>query len=88
MKLKKNPKVVTEKLDGEICIFNPENANYINLNFTGSKIWDLLDKTIDVEEIIRLLKSEYESENQIIENETKLFIKKCLENNLLISFKD
>ena len=52
MKLKKNEAVISEVLDGEICIFNPKNANYINLNSTATKIWKLLDSIEELNEII------------------------------------
>ena len=59
MKLKKNEAVISEVLDGEICIFNPKNANYINLNSTATKIWKLLDSIEELNEIITILKLEF-----------------------------
>jgi hypothetical protein len=39
----RNPAICSAELDGEICLFHPESAQYINLNATGSAIWTLLD---------------------------------------------
>ena len=82
MKLKRNPKVVSDKLDGEICIFNPVNAIYINLNSTGSKIWDLLETPKTFSELLDQLTSEYETKDQKIEQEVKSFINNCIEHNI------
>lgn len=83
MKLKRNPQVVSSKLDKEVCIFNPLNANYINLNSTGSKIWDFLETPKTYFEILNQLKSEFESEDQIIEKEVNSFINDCIDQNIV-----
>lgn len=84
MKLTKNDSVISEILDGEICIFNPKNAEYINLNSTGTRIWELLDSLKDINEIIQILKTEYKDQDLNIEKETKLFIDDCIKNNILV----
>ena len=85
MKLKKNDEVISEILDGEICIFNPKNANYINLNSTATRIWELLDSLEEVDKIINKLKSEFPDQNLVVEDQTKLFIEDCIRNDILIN---
>ncbi|MBO8240569.1 PqqD family protein [Prochlorococcus marinus XMU1412] len=82
MKLKKNPKLVSEVLDEEICLFNPKNAKYINLNSTGSIIWGLLDTSKEVDEIIKIMKKGYKDKNTNIENEIMLFINDGIANDI------
>ena len=50
MLISRNPEVCAEELDGEICLFEPVKAEYLNLNATGSAIWNLLEEpaTLDL----------------------------------------
>ena len=84
MKLKKNKYNSSEILDEEVCIFNPNNAQYITLNSTASRIWDLLDLQINIEEIVEILKKEYNEKEIKLEDETRSFIEDCIETGILI----
>ncbi len=84
MKLTKNPYTSSEILDNEVCIFNPNNAQYITLNSTASRIWELLDLQINIREIVEILKKEYKEKDNILEDETKTFINQCIESGILI----
>ena len=87
MKLTKNPYTSSEILDEEVCIFNPNNAQYVTLNSTASRIWELLDLQINIKEIVKILKKEYEEKESKLENEITSFIEECLENGILICDK-
>lgn len=87
MKLTKNPYTSSEILDEEVCIFNPNNAQYVTLNSTASRIWELLDLQINIKEIVKILKKEYEEKESKLENEITSFIEECLENGILIRDK-
>lgn len=87
MKFTKNPTTSSEILDGEICIFNANNAQYINLNSTASRIWELLDLQINIKQIVDILKKEYQGSEIKLEDETRLFIDQCLESGILICDK-
>ena len=84
MKLRKNPYTSSEVLDEEVCIFNPNNAHYITLNSTASRIWELLDLQINIKEIVEILKKEYKEKEIKLEEETRSFIEDCIENGILI----
>ena len=84
MKLSKNPYTSSEVLDDEVCIFNPNNAQYITLNSTASRIWDLLDLQINIKEIVEILKKEYTEKEIKLEDETRSFIENCIETGILI----
>ena len=59
MPLSRNPEICAAELDGEMCLFNPEQAEYLNLNGTGSSIWNLLDAPAELEELICELQARY-----------------------------
>ena len=81
-KIERNDKVVFTELEDEVCLFNPEKGEYLNLNKTGSRIWNLLDKPILIEHILEVLFEEYDSTNENIDLSTELFIKDGLQKEL------
>ena len=86
MILKKNPEVVYSNLDSEVFLFNPNKGLYMNLNATGSIIWNLLDKFSTFEEIANELKEIFEVENSNYVEELKIFIEES--QNFEILLKD
>ena len=83
MKLTKNKNLVSEILDREICIFNPINSQYINLNSTATRIWEILDTSRNINELIKILKLEYKDNGSLLESHVSLFIEDCIKNGIL-----
>ena len=83
MKIARNPLFVSEVLDGEICIFDPTNASYFNLNSTGSFIWRALTKSKSRDEILELLFKEYKIKLED-KREVLAFIDECIKNEIFI----
>lgn len=84
MTLSRNIAVCAALLDGEICLFDPENAHYLNLNSTGSAIWELLEEPMELEQLVDKLVARYSIEKNKCLVETKLFIEASLEQGFLI----
>ena len=81
-KIERNNNVVFTELDNEVCLFNPEKGEYLNLNQTGSRIWNLLDKPTLIERIIEVLFEEYDGTNENIYLNTELFINDGLQKEI------
>lgn len=47
-----HPEVCAAELDGELCLFHPVTAQYLNLNATGSAIWRLLEQPFSREALV------------------------------------
>tara|TARA_B100000242_G_C42964458_1_gene447395 strand:- start:165 stop:428 length:264 start_codon:yes stop_codon:yes gene_type:complete len=72
-------------LDEEICIFDPNTAEYHNLNSTATFIWQILDKNIlSFEEIVDKLLEEYEVERKFCVNQLKTYLDSLLKESLII----
>ena len=52
MNIKKNPEIISAVLDEDYCLFIPSTAMYLNLNSTGSFLWELLEETDDFNKIV------------------------------------
>ena len=74
MLLRRNPDICAAELDGEVCLFNPENAEYLNLNATGSSIWNLLENPADLDDLLAELQARYEVDEATCRHETGQFV--------------
>ena len=84
MSLSRNPEICAAELDGEVCLFNPENAQYLNLNSTGSSIWNLLDVPMDVDALISDLQGRYSVDPHTCRKETEVFVAEALKRGMLV----
>ena len=84
MNFKRNPDVFFATLDNEICLFNPNEAKYLNLNSTATKIWDFLTEKRSLQEIINHLLTIYEIDKKSCEQETLEFIEIAVNKSILI----
>lgn len=84
MLLNRNPEICAAELDGEVCLFNPQSAVYLNLNSTGSNIWNLLEAPTALDELIRNLQARYAVDADICRSETESFVSEALEKGMLL----
>jgi hypothetical protein len=80
----RNPEICAAELDGEICLFHPENAQYLNLNSTGSAIWTLLEDSTDREDLVAQLLARFEVDEAICRRETEAFLAEALALGMLL----
>ncbi|MFM7647830.1 MAG: PqqD family protein [Cyanobium sp.] len=83
MTLSRNPAICAAELDGEICLFHPDNAEYLNLNVTGSAVWALLDAPMDREQLLEHLLERYAVEEATCRHDTEAFLAEAIERGML-----
>ena len=84
MPLQRNPVICAAELDGEVCLFHPERAEYLNLNGSGSAIWNLLETPLKREELIARLLTLQEVEESVCRRDTEIFLSLALEQDMLL----
>jgi hypothetical protein len=84
MTLSRNPAICAAELDGEICLFHPDNAEYLNLNATGSAVWTLLDAPMDREQLLAHLLERYAVEEATCRRDTEAFLAEAIARGMLI----
>lgn len=84
MLLSRNPDVCAAELDGEVCLFHPLNAQYLNLNATGSSIWNLLETPTAREAVLNQLLALYAVEESTCRRETEAFLAEALQRGMLL----
>lgn len=82
-KVKKNPRLITKKMSGEIIILDPIAGEIRRLNETASVIWQTIKRETTVEEIINKICQEFEVESPKARNDVLYFLKKYLEEDLI-----
>lgn len=84
MLLSRNPDVCAAELDGEVCLFHPDSAQYLNLNATASAIWNLLEDPTDRDSLVAQLLDRYDVDEAICRGETDAFLARALELRMLL----
>jgi hypothetical protein len=82
--LQRNPAICAAELDGEVCLFHPDNAEYLNLNATGSAIWTLLETPLTADDLIERLLERYAVDEQTCRQDTDQFLSQALERGMLL----
>ena len=85
MKYRQNTEIFSASLDEEVCIFNPANGEYINLNKTASKIWELIEQSTSIKKLVNSLNEIYEDKELILETELIEFLEKGMKKGFIIS---
>ena len=80
----RNPQVCAAELDGEICLFEPVKAEYLNLNSTGSAIWNLLEKPTELDHLLEALQNRYDVDLDTCRQQTEAFLGEAFKRGMLL----
>jgi hypothetical protein len=75
MRVKRSDKAVCRIIDDEVVILIPEKGILYALGGCGSRVWELIDGTATVSEIINIICDEYEVEPERAREDINEFIK-------------
>lgn len=81
--VERNQEIDASELDGETVMMDMERGNYFMLNPVGSRIWELIEKPVSVEEIIHQLREEYKVSLEECHEAVKEFLHELHHANLL-----
>lgn len=68
-RLLRSEDVLFQNLDGEAVLLDLASETYFGLNEVGTKVWELLESSPTLGEIVSLLQSEYEVESARAESD-------------------
>ena len=75
--------VYSSELDGEICIFESTNAEYLTLNETSTYIWKLISVPSSLNLIISKLRQTYEVNENTIFQDVEDFLNKGVDAGVI-----
>lgn len=64
IKYSRNSKAISGRLHDEIVMMDLDQGKYFSLNPVATRIWDLLEKPVTVDELCDLLMDEYDVEKE------------------------
>jgi len=82
--LSRHPEVCAAELDGDVCLFHPDTAQYLNLNPTASAIWRLLEQPLSRDALVTALVASHDVEEAHCRQETESFLEEALATSMLV----
>ncbi len=82
--LSRNPSHVSTTLDGETVLMSIQTGRYYGMDPVASRIWELLEKPLGFSALAETLAAEYEGDRSVIEADLVTFLRKMLEENLIL----
>lgn len=60
----RNSRTISGRLHDELVMMDPDQGKYFSLNPVATRIWDLLENPLDIEELCGLLMAEYDVQEE------------------------
>jgi hypothetical protein len=81
----RNPKLLDSRLDGEVVMLNIETGKYLNLNETGSSIWELIESgPQSLGALADTLSGQYDVDRRTCLDDLVRFVEAVKDENVLI----
>jgi len=74
--------VAQREIKGEVLLFNTETGLSYSLRGIGGRIWNMLDGSTSVEDIVKCVCQEYEVQTETAKTHTLVFLGKLLREEL------
>ncbi|HEX3007867.1 MAG TPA: lasso peptide biosynthesis PqqD family chaperone [Bacteroidales bacterium] len=82
--VQRNPKLIANQMDGEIVMMSVENGEYYGLDEIGSRIWELIESPVSVDQLINSLMTEFDVNHEECLNDTLEFLEDLRGKDLLL----
>ena len=79
----RNENCLSTGSDSETIILNLSTGNYLKLNNTGRKVWNLLENELAYSDLLSEICKDFKTKKHEIDNDLKLFLYECKEKNIL-----
>jgi hypothetical protein len=70
-------------MDGETVMMSIEKGEYFGIGGVGSRVWELLENPVTLEDIIETICEEYEVDAAACSRDIKTFLEKLLQTGLV-----
>lgn len=78
--------VLWQESDEEVIIVAPKQ-DPVYLNVSGSEVWKLIDKNLDVTKIVEELSKKYDEDEDIIKKDVEYIVKELLKGKYIKEVK-
>lgn len=77
------PDVISQEVGGETVLLDLKKENYFGLDAVGTRIWQLIQESGDLESIFRALLKEYEVEEAQLQSDLETLAGELIERGLV-----
>ena len=81
--IKLSPDVISQEVSGETVLLDLESENYFGLDEVGTRIWQLIKETSDLQVIYNTLLEEYKVEEQRLQADLEALLGEISELGLI-----
>jgi coenzyme PQQ biosynthesis protein PqqD len=81
-RIQRDEKIPWRLIDGEAVLVNMEDGEVIHLNEVAAEIWNVIDGTRSVHDIIDHVNNEFEAERATIEKDVFDFLNRLIEKKV------
>ena len=76
--------VINETIDGEAIMINLATGNYYSLDSIGGEVWELLEQSLAVQQIVRELGRRYEASEETIRDAVEGLLEQLSREELIL----
>jgi len=81
--IKRNNEVFASHIDDEVVMMNIQSGKYYGMDTIGSRIWELINEKIQVQQVVDQLLDEYDVSEEQCKNDVLEFLDELNENKLV-----
>jgi hypothetical protein len=85
MKYNRNNKSISGRLHDELVMMNIEQGKYFSLNPVATRIWDLLENPLSLEELVQPLLDEYDVDESQCREDVQNYLEEMKKLGLIFS---
>ena len=78
-----HPQVINEMIDGEAIMINLVSGSYYTLDSLGGEVWELLEKSPSVEDIVTQLSFRYDASDDVIRSAVENLLEQLSREQLI-----
>ena len=82
-KIKISDQVLSQEVSGETVLLDLQSEFYFGLDKTGTRIWELLQSGVSIEDLIGTMLDEFEVDRETLEADLNALLGKLLEAGLV-----
>ena len=82
-KVKISDQVLSQEVSGETVLLDLQSEFYFGLDKTGTRIWELLQSGVSIQDLIGKMLDEFEVDRQTLEADVNALLGKLLEAGLV-----
>lgn len=81
--IQRNPDILASKMDEEIVMMSISRGEYYGFDPIGSRIWNLLENPVSVQDIVNTLLDEFEIDRDSCLHDVMQFLEEILDKDLV-----